>query len=57
MRRYEVDSIRSIALILLIFYHVIISFIPETKALAFIVNNEKGARTGTLCARTHGRTP
>jgi len=41
MRRYEVDSVRSIALILLIFYHVIISFIPETKALAFIVNNEK----------------
>lgn len=41
MRKYEVDSVRSIALILLIFYHVIISFIPEAKVLAFIVNNEK----------------
>jgi surface polysaccharide O-acyltransferase-like enzyme len=25
----------------LIFYHIVISFFPETKALAFIVNNEK----------------
>ncbi len=41
MRRYEIDSIRSIALLLLIFYHIIISFIPETKAIFFIVNNQK----------------
>ena len=41
MRRYEVDSIRSIALILLIFYHIIISFIPETKGIFFIVNPDK----------------
>ena len=41
MRRYEIDSIRSIALILLIFYHIIISFVPETKAIGFIINKEK----------------
>ena len=41
MRRYEVDSIRSIALLLLIFYHIVISFFPETKALIFIVNPDK----------------
>ena len=41
MRRYEIDSIRSIALILLIFYHIIISFVPETIAIGFIINKEK----------------
>ena len=41
MRRYEVDAIRSIALLLLIFYHIVISFFPETKALIFIVNPDK----------------
>ena len=41
MRRYEIDSIRSIALLFLIFYHIIISFLPETKAIFFIVNNQK----------------
>ena len=41
MRRYEIDSIRSIALILLIFYHIIISFVPETRAIGFIINKEK----------------
>ena len=41
MRRYEIDSIRSVALILLIFYHIIISFVPETRAIGFIINKEK----------------
>jgi len=48
MRRYEVDSVRSIALILLIFYHIIISFTPETKAIYFIVNTEKDTGTDFL---------
>lgn len=48
MRRYEVDSIRSIALLLLIFYHIIISFIPETIALGFIVTKEKDNPIGFL---------
>ena len=40
MRRFEIDSIRSIALLLLIFYHIIISFIPETIAIGFVVNSK-----------------
>ena len=40
MRRYEVDSIRSIALLLLIAYHIVISFIVETKGIQFVVNPE-----------------
>ena len=40
MRRYEVDSIRSIALLLLIAYHIVISFILETIEISFIVNPE-----------------
>ena len=48
MRRYEIDSIRSIALLLLIFYHIIISFFPETKAIGFVVNSKSDDFTDFL---------
>tara|TARA_Y200000002_G_scaffold378789_1_gene386852 strand:+ start:1188 stop:2300 length:1113 start_codon:yes stop_codon:yes gene_type:complete len=48
MRRFEIDSIRSIALLLLIFYHIIISFIPETIAIGFVVNSKSDNFTDYL---------
>ena len=40
MRRYDVDSIRIIALILLIFYHISISFQTWALQISFIKNDD-----------------
>ena len=40
MRRYDVDSIRIIALILLIFYHISISFQTWALEISFIKNKD-----------------
>ena len=36
MRKYEVDAIRSIAVILLIIYHIIVVLSPEITGIGFI---------------------